>query len=158
MGNKHTKIRPKPFAFAEAWEHATRGKVPPIEVVNIFKCPKGWESSPQYQYIGRAGRGLDGPFGNPCIIGRTCPECGGVHSDGGSALACYEKNLHRRIKEDKAFRGRLNDPVERARKQWGLRLVCFCSPKPCHGDVLAKVIRKRLKANAGTRRRATDST
>ena len=27
-------------------------------------------------YIGRAGHGLDGPFGNPCRVGSRCPECG----------------------------------------------------------------------------------
>jgi hypothetical protein len=81
-------------------------------------------------YIGRAGRGLDGTFGNPVAIGRPCPECGATHTEGGSTLACYERYLVRRIASDPAFKNR----VLMLR---GKRLGCFCAPRPCHGQVLA---------------------
>jgi hypothetical protein len=82
-------------------------------------------------YIGRAGRGSDGTFGNPCALGRPCPECGSVHMDGGSTLACYKGYLERRLASDPAFRSAMLELR-------GKRLGCFCKPAPCHGDVLAQ--------------------
>jgi hypothetical protein len=84
-------------------------------------------------YIGRAGRGSDGTFGNPCAIGRTCPECGAIHQDGGSTLPCYETYLVRRLASDPAFKAKVL-----ALK--GKTLGCFCRPSPCHGDVLARLL------------------
>lgn len=81
-------------------------------------------------YVGRAGRGFDGYFGNPVRAGRTCPECGRTHEFAGSTLDCYERYLDRRLAEDPEFRRR----VSRLR---GKRLGCFCKPALCHGDLLA---------------------
>ena len=70
-------------------------------------------------YIGRGSK-----WGNPFVVGRdgTRDEC----------IYHYErylraKGLHRQVYE---LRGK--------------DLVCFCSPEPCHGDILIKL------ANAGT--------
>lgn len=81
-------------------------------------------------YIGRAGQGLDGYFGNPIRTGRECPECGDTHERPGETLSCYQRYLRRRVGSDPEFRRR----VARLR---GKRLGCFCKPKPCHGDLLA---------------------
>lgn len=84
-------------------------------------------------YIGRPGHGLAGPFGNPVKIDTPCPECDEIHEDGGSTLACYEKYLLRRVRIDVGFR----KAVLQLR---GKVLGCFCKPKNCHGDVLARYV------------------
>lgn len=69
-------------------------------------------------YIGRGSK-----WGNPFIIGQ----------DGNreEVINKYEQYL-------------LNNPelLERLYELKGKTLGCFCKPKPCHGDVLIKYIRK----------------
>jgi hypothetical protein len=79
-----------------------------------------------------AGKGQDGYFGNEVAVGKQCPECGQVHTTGGSTPACYEKRARRRIKNDIQFAARL-------KFLRGKTLACFCAPGPCHGDVLEKL-------------------
>lgn len=79
-------------------------------------------------YIGRAGQGQDGYFGNPVVLGRPCPVCREVHNFRGGAVACFEVYARRRILRDPEFRRR----VAGLR---GLALGCFCAPDSCHGDV-----------------------
>lgn len=103
------------------------------KVANIYKIPKGWENDPAYVYIGRAGHGLDGTFGSPIALNKPCPICGDVHRDNGSTLDCYYIYLTTRLVHDPEF----------FRAFWQLKgktLVCFCKPKPCHGDVMTKYL------------------
>ena len=97
--------------------------------------------SPDETYIGRAGKGKPGPFGNPIVKGRQCQICGTTHLDGGSTLACYEIYLRNRLASDEVF----------AKAFWelkGKRLLCFCRPKDgfkpnqliCHGQIMAKIL------------------
>ena len=82
-------------------------------VINIKNAPIGWINNPDYVYIGRAGKGLTGYFGNP------------------TTLKKYRGYLESRIDEDIGFR-------EKVMNLYGKTLVCFCKPKPCHGDILAE--------------------
>lgn len=82
-------------------------------VINIRNAPLDWPRRPEYQYIGRAGRGFDGYFGNP------------LHT-----LIGYDEWFVDRLKTDLAFR-------EAVKNLAGKTLVCFCKPKPCHGDTIA---------------------
>ena len=95
-------------------------------VVNLRK-------EPYDVYIGRAGRGEDGYFGNPCVIGKECYVCGRVHTDGGSTLECFQAYFLVRLASDVHF----YQAVERLR---GQTLGCFCKPKPCHGDVIKQYL------------------
>jgi len=74
-------------------------------------------------YIGRAGRGSKGYFGNPFQIGR----------DG---------TRHEVIQKFEAyFLARLDSDPEYNRRILALKgkiLGCFCDPLPCHGHVIAK--------------------
>lgn len=81
-------------------------------------------------YVGRAGHGHNGYFGNPCAAGRTCVVCGGVHDAGGDTLVCFERYFDERIARDPEFKDRVLDLA-------GKTLGCFCKPKPCHGDIIA---------------------
>lgn len=73
-------------------------------------------------YIGRAGRGLDGYFGNPYPVG--------VGRDRNQSVAKYQDYFHRRMEGDIEFAGRVHDLRGRV-------LLCFCKPLLCHGDVIA---------------------
>ncbi len=72
-------------------------------------------------YIGRAGHGCDGYFGNPFGgLGRT------------QSIAKHREYAIHRYNTDPEFRDRVNSLQ-------GKRLGCFCKPKPCHGDVYVEL-------------------
>lgn len=76
-------------------------------------------------YIGRAGKGQDGYFGNPFRL----------HSNEsrGSTLERYREYFYGRIDTDPVFR-------ERIHALKGKTLGCFCKPYPCHGDIIAEYL------------------
>jgi hypothetical protein len=82
-------------------------------------------------YIGRAGQGESGYFGNPYPKGQACSRCGELHGSPASTLPCFETYFLERLRDDPEFRARVR----------GLRgrvLGCFCLPgNPCHGAVIA---------------------
>jgi len=92
------------------------------KVVNLYK-------EPYEVYIGRAGRGKEGYFGNPILKNKRCPLCNEVHVENGSTLNCYKKYLEIRIERDEEFK-------QKVKNLKGKVLGCFCKPKPCHGDLL----------------------
>lgn len=92
-----------------------------MTVVNIRALKPGWESDPQYVYVGRAGKGFDGYFGNPFPVTSELSRSHVLHS--------FMNYADRRIEEDPEYR-------ERVKGLYGKTLVCFCDPKPCHGDYL----------------------
>lgn len=71
-------------------------------------------------YIGRAGKGQDGYFGNPFSQGTR-----------EQVIEQFEAYARKRIATDSVFK-------ERVRTLSG-RLGCFCHPKACHGDILVKL-------------------
>lgn len=82
-------------------------------------------------YIGRAGRGEEGCFGNPIKRGEFCLVCDEIYDSSGDTLPCYRKYLYWRVEYDPEFRKKLQ----------GLRgkvLSCFCKPRLCHGDVIVE--------------------
>lgn len=52
--------------------------------------------------VGRSG-GWGGLFGSPVHVGKECPLCGFVHSDGESTLTCYEVYLAARCRLSASF-------------------------------------------------------
>jgi len=95
-------------------------------VIHINWAPQGWQDKSNYVYIGRAGCGLSGYFGNPIKIE------GGKR---GSTLKNYRRYLEHRLMTDTAF-------YTRVKELKGKTLVCFCKPKPCHGDILIEYINR----------------
>lgn len=87
-------------------------------------------------YVGRAGRGEDGTFGNPHPVG-FCSTCGGHIHDRKGALDAYAYYLDERLKSDRTFWLL----VMRLR---GKTLWCpgNCTKKglACHAEILAKRI------------------
>lgn len=76
-------------------------------------------------YIGRAGKGQDGFFGNPYRVTR--------YVDAAQALLSFRLYFLNRIENDSEFRRRVI-------KLQGKRLGCFCKPGACHGDVIVEWI------------------
>lgn len=84
-------------------------------VVNIYKD--------KYDvYIGRAGHGKDGYFGNPF---KLLPG-----DDRGATIERYERHFYSRLANDPTFKARVHELK-------GKILGCFCKPHTCHGDVIA---------------------
>ncbi len=97
-----------------------KGETMQTVVVNINKEPVDI-------YIGRAGRGEDGYFGNPFRIGH------GISRE--DAVKRFQRYFADRIEKDSEFKRRIL-----ALK--GKRLGCFCKPQACHGDVIADWLNK----------------
>lgn len=76
-------------------------------------------------YIGRAGRGMDGYFGNPFPLAPGTPR--------GSTLEKYRDYFYKRIESDSEFKRKIL-----ALK--GKKLGCFCKPEACHGDIIAEYL------------------
>jgi hypothetical protein len=84
------------------------------EVVNINK--------EEYDvYIGRAGHGQEGYFGNPFTSGTRTEK-----------IENFKRYAINRVDKDPEYR-------EKVKSLYGKRLGCFCKPEACHGDVLAKL-------------------
>lgn len=73
-------------------------------------------------YIGRAGRGKNGYFGNPFTNGSRQ-----------DVIDAYRTYFYERLKNDEAF---LKDVISLR----GKRLGCFCKPLACHGDVIVEFL------------------
>lgn len=78
-------------------------------------------------YIGRAGHGKDGYFGNPFRLEATMAR--------GSTLESYRKYFYHRLSTDEEFRGRIEELQ-------GKTLGCFCKPNPCHGDIIKEYLNR----------------
>lgn len=73
-------------------------------------------------YIGRAGQGKDGFFGNPFPMK--------TEADRAQVMAQYLEYFARRLQTDTHFRTRVLELR-------GKTLGRFCKPAACHGDVIA---------------------
>ena len=85
-------------------------------------------------YIGRAGKGQDGYFGNPIKPKQLCPICNRKHGRGGT-IECFERYARSRLAVDGEYR-------KRVRELHGLTLGCFCDvarDQRCHGEVLLQL-------------------
>ena len=106
-------------------------------VVNLRTLPPDWAVDPNYIYIGRAGHGLSGSWGNPITPLIPCRVCGQAHDKPKSTIVCYGTFL----------RAVYTNPGTSATVRrnllslTGRRLVCFCAPAPCHGHEIVRVWR-----------------
>ena len=76
-------------------------------------------------YIGRAGRGQSGYFGNPFRLS----DC----ETRGATIERYRSYFYERLKSDQQFR-------EKIHALKGKTLGCFCKPYSCHGDVICEYL------------------
>ena len=87
-------------------------------VVNLFK-------EPYDQYIGRAGKGQDGYFGNPFPLLPNEPR--------GATIERYKVYFYSKLETDPIFKQRVLGLKDK-------KLGCFCKPNTCHGDVIAEYL------------------
>lgn len=87
-------------------------------VVNIRK-------EPYDVYIGRAGKGQSGYFGNPFRFEQGLAR--------GCTLAKYREYFYDRLSKDHEFKHRVESLKNKT-------LGCFCKPYPCHGDVIVEYL------------------
>jgi hypothetical protein len=74
-------------------------------------------------YIGRAGMGEDGYFGNPYSITAT--------RNRDDCLDAYSSYFYSRLDNDPEFKKRILELKDK-------KLGCFCKPQRCHGDIIAQ--------------------
>lgn len=79
-----------------------------------------FKKQPYNVYIGRPGE-----WGNPFTIGKD--------GDRTEVISKYEKWIERKLIDIPGFRSYI------IRELKGKVLGCWCHPKKCHGDVLAKI-------------------
>ena len=92
-------------------------------------------------YIGRAGHGQDGYWGNPFS---------GVRDGGRNrAVSLYREYFLKRLLSDPEF-------ARRTMELKGKRLGCFCAPKLCYGDVIVEYLEKPMKVVVCGSRHWTD--
>ena len=76
-------------------------------------------------YIGRAGKGQDGYFGNPFRLREN--------ESRGATIDRYREYFYDRLETDPDFKDRIHELK-------GKTLGCFCKPYACHGDVIAEYL------------------
>lgn len=80
-------------------------------------------------YIGRAGHGQDGYFGNPFKLDDTVSRV--------SIIQQYERWFYDRLASDSEFKRRIHELK-------GKVLGCFCHPKLCHGHIIADYLNNEV--------------
>lgn len=89
-----------------------------------------------YQHILNSNRGNYGQFGNPHYVedvNGTCKACREDHSREES-IERYRCDFAHMIQSDESFRAAVEDLR-------GETLACYCTPEPCHGDVILEYLR-----------------
>ncbi len=97
------------------------------QVVNVRTLKERWQTNPQYVYIGRKNSryGLrDSKWRNPYPLKKEIER--------EQILAKFREYILSRP-----------DLVAQLGELEGKILVCWCKPKPCHGDILVELLGKR---------------
>ena len=104
--------------------------------INVLNKHHGHEPDGKNNiYIGRGS-----PLGNPYLI---CLE-----RSREEVIEAYEHHLALAISEpyDLNICDALDYIAEKEINGETINLICFCNPKPCHGDVIKRVIEEKIKS------------
>jgi len=93
----------------------------------------------------RTYRGAGVYIGRPSLLGN--PFEIGVHGERANVISFYRRWLWDRITEQGEVYAELKRLAKLA-KQGDLTLICYCSPKPCHGEIVMRSI-EWLNSNTG---------
>ena len=85
--------------------------------------------------------GIYGWLGNPIKLNTNCNICGKIHEKGGDTLNCYEIYLRKKIKESIEWKEMF------IKSCLNKKLGCFCKPRPCHTDIMIKVLNEIIQEN-----------
>lgn len=97
-------------------------------------------------YVGRPGKGLPGPLGNPVKVGARCPICAEIHHSRGETIPCFDIYFEQMIAISPEYRALVDACEDKA-------LGCFCVDRfgngPCHAHTIVRYLEKK-KANKVT--------
>jgi hypothetical protein len=112
-----------------------------IEVVNRHHGHK--PDGKNKIYIGRGS-----PLGNPYTHLSSNNQASFTVHTREEAVACYEQWLHDQIyqKRNHTIIDALIKIADQARHPEGVKLVCYCKPKSCHGDIIKRAIEEAVAA------------
>lgn len=94
------------------------------------------DRQPSDIYIGRAGHREDGYFGNPFKLS--------AQESRSDTIERFKAWFLNRVKTDPEYR-------QRVLALRGKRLVCFCKPLACHGDVIAEWLESLIDCGCSDR-------
>lgn len=106
-------------------------RVGEIEVVNKYRLSE--EEQRECVYIGRGS-----PLGNPYKLKPWGPY------ERGETIELYRGWLLHEARTNEAVKRALNEIWRRVKRGERVRLLCFCKPAACHGDVIAELVRSKL--------------
>ena len=112
-----------------------------VKVSNIrpkYKDLKEWCEDPNNVYIGRGRVVLlgepkrrfppsDAFWANPFKISKDCSRA--------QVMKLYEEDIRKKLKKDPTM-------VYKLKELKGKNLGCWCTPEPCHGNVLQKLLKE----------------
>lgn len=87
-------------------------------------------------YCGRSGKGQDGYFGNPHVIG-YCKICDKIHNRKDS-IESFKDYFFTKLDQDTHFRVKVKQLKDKV-------LGCFCKPLSCHCDVIVEYLENQEK-------------
>lgn len=107
---------------------ATEPMEPPKKTIIVV------DRGPDATYVGRAGQGEDGYFGNPFRVGERCARCGAHHATPYSTLGCFALYFKARVERDAEFRARVLALA--GHKLW-CPGRCLVRGSACHASIIA---------------------
>lgn len=100
-----------------------------------MKIEIGRVGKDQGHYVGRNGKGASSALGNPFKPSERSEQ---AHKE---VCEQYRKWLWQKIcAGDKAVLDELNEIRSKAKSEQGVKLLCFCSPLPCHAEVIRNCV------------------
>jgi hypothetical protein len=113
-----------------------------IHVINIKQEDKSMEDG--YFYIGRSDK-MNSPLGNPYTHkGKRTSLAKLSFPTVEQAIEAYEMYFDAMYGKDEEFTKAFDEIYEYYKTGKDVYLGCFCKPKPCHADVIAKKLQQKL--------------
>ena len=128
-----------------------------IKVINIksedYSCHDG------YFYIGRS-KNNDSPLGNPFThTGKRSNLAKLSFKTAEQAIKAFDLYFDEMYGKDEAFTKAFDEIYEYYKTGKDVYLGCFCKPGPCHGDVIAEELqRKLIKEKLAERRKKKEQS
>lgn len=114
------------------------GKIITVNILNEDKS-----SEPHYYYIGKSKD--PNILSNPFTFNGKKPSLAKLSfSNRKEALAAYDKYFDAMYGHDRVFTEVIDKIYEAYKNGETVYLGCTCKPEPCHGDIIAEKLQKRL--------------
>jgi len=110
-------------------------------VITVYnKTVEDYSTCPNNYYIGR-GSILGNPYTHKPLQGTMAI----YHTrNREEAIERYSGYFDLMYERDEDFKAVVDDIYEKYKKGEDVYLACYCKPEPCHGDIIAQKLQKRL--------------